>query len=374
MIRLVLAITILIFLAFPFLSLAEEGPDLHFFWGEGCAFCERQKDFLKEIEKKYPEINIYQYSIEESGSISILRKLMEEHPGSETYFGSVPLTFIGKDFFAGFSPEIGNKIENSIKKHYEEIGTENDEKEIFSLPILGEIDPEKWSLGTLAVVIGSIDGLNICSLSALVIILFLVFALHSRKLTFIFGGVFIFVAALVYGFLIFLWHQLFLILLPYMFIMRIIIGMAAFLGGFYFLKQFFKFRKQGPVCQIGESKIITSLTKKLESSFKEKRSNWALLGGVILFAVIVTVIEFPCSAVFPVVFTGILAQANLSLITSLFYIVVYLFFYTLIEIVVFLLAVFTRKIWIASGPFMTWMSFVGALVLFFVFYYYLFLL
>jgi len=87
-----------------------------------------------------------------------------------------------------------------------------------------------------------------------------------------------------------------------------------------------------------------------------------------------SIIEFPCSAVFPLVFTGILAQANLPFIVSLFYIAVYFFFYMLIEIIVFLLAVFTRKIWIASGPFMTWTSFVGALVLFFISYYYFFVL
>ena len=385
---------ILISLAVPFLVLgeedksssspfagarvAEEGPSLHFFWARACPFCEEQKVFLKEIESKYPDLNIYQYSIQEPGNIDILKELMEGHPGSERYLGSVPLTFIGEDFFVGFSKDIGNRIENSIKKYYEEIGEEiegiNEEKEIFYLPVLGEIDPQKWSLGLLAAVIGSIDGFNVCSLGALIVILLLVFALQSRKLTLIFGGLFIFVTVVVYGFLVFLWHQLFSILLPYMFLMRLVIGLAAFFGGIYFLKQFFRFKKHGPVCQIGESKIITSLTKKLESFFKERRNIFFLLGGVILFAAIVTIIEFPCSAVFPVVFTGILAQANLPLLNSLFYIVVYLFFYMLDELAVFLVAVFTRKIWIASGPFMTWMSFAGALVLFFLAYYYFFVL
>lgn len=378
MVKLFLIAVILFFLVFSVLpestAFGEEQPALHFFWGEGCPFCERQKVFLKEIEAKYPDLKIYQHAIQEPGSIDILKELMEKQPGSERYLGSVPLTFISEDFFAGFSPEIGNKIENSIRKHYEEIETGNDEKEKFYLPILGEINLERWSLGTLAVIIGLIDGFNVCSLGALVMILVLVFALRSRKLTLIFGGFFIFISVLVYGFLVFLWHQLFSTLLPYMSLMKIILSVAALFGGVYFLKQFFKFRKQGPVCQVGESKIITAATQKLESAFKEKRNIWILLGGVVMFAALVTIIEFPCSAVFPVVFTGILAQASLPLIVSLFYIAVYLFFYTLDEVAVFLLAVLTRKIWIASGHFMTWMSFAGALVLFFLFYYYLFVL
>jgi len=44
------------------------------------------------------------------------------------------------------------------------------------------------------------------------------------------------------------------------------------------------------------------------------------------------------------------------------------------EVTVFLVVIFTRKIWIASGPFMTWASFGGALVLFFISYYYFFVL
>lgn len=377
--RFFLAFAVLASLVFPFLTKSanfeEEKPDLHFFWTPSCPYCNKQKIFLEEIALKYPDLKIYGYNLYESNNVEKLKGIMKDYQGSERYLGSVPLTFIGKYFFVGFSEEIGEKIENSIKNYYEEDGKEKfDEEDIFYLPVLGQIDPQKWSLGTLAVVIGSIDGLNICSLGALVVILILVFTLHSRKLTIIFGGLFIFISALVYGFLVFLWHQLFSIFLPYMPAMKIIIGLFAFFGGLYFLKQFFEFRKKGPVCQFEKNKIIVSLSKKLENSFKEKRNILFLMSGVILFAATVTVIEFPCSAVFPVVFSGILAQAKISLLASIFYIIVYLFFYMLIEIVVFLIAVFTRKIWIAYGPFMTYMSFIGALVLFFISYYYVFVL
>ncbi len=375
--RFFLIIGLLILLITPFSVWSKENPDLYFFWARGCSYCDQQKVFLEDISEKYPDLKINQYDMAERASAEFLQELMKKHPGSERYFGTVPLTFIGDDFFLGFSREIGNRIEESIKKHYDETEKEKkepEEKEVFSLPFLGEFDTEEWSLGALAVIIGSIDGLNVCSLGALVIILLLVLALKSRKMTFIFGGLFILVAVLVYGLLIFFWHQLFSILLPYMEWMKILIGLAAFFGGFYFLRQFFKFKKQGPTCNIGDSKIVASATQKLEESFKSKKSFWVLLGAVISFAALVTIIEFPCSAVFPVVFTGILVQANVPLLASLFYIIVYLFFYMLIEVAVFLTAVFTRKIWITSGPFMTWVSLAGALVLFFLAYYYFFVL
>jgi len=382
MVKLFSISAILMCFALPFLTEGSvegvNGVTLHFFWTSGCPYCEQQRIFLEELGRKYPDLKIYQYDLHQAASVDILEKLIEKHPGSEKSFGAAPLTFIGDDFFVGFSQKIGDRIENSIKKYYkkteEEIEDIEEEKEVFYLPVLGEIDPQKWSLGVLATVIGTIDGFNVCSLGALIIILILVFALHSRKLTFIFGGLFILAVVLVYGLLVFLWHQLFSVFLPYMSLMKIIIGLAAFFGAIYFLKQFFKFRKQGPVCKIGESKIITAASQKLESFFKEKKSLWILLAGVILFATLVTIIEFPCSAVFPVVFTGILAQAKLPVFTFLFYIFIYLFFYMLDEVVVFLVAAFTRKIWITSWHFMIWMSLVGSLVLFFLAYYYLFVL
>ena len=142
------------------MALAKEEPSLHFFWARACPHCEQQKVFLKEIKTKYPDLKIYQHSLHDSESIDILKELIKKHPGSERYLGSVPLTFVGEDFFVGFSQEIGNRIENSIGKYYQEIEIEDDEKEMFYLPILGEIDLEKWSLGLLSVVIGSVDGFN----------------------------------------------------------------------------------------------------------------------------------------------------------------------------------------------------------------------
>ncbi|MCD5396935.1 MAG: hypothetical protein LRZ98_02300 [Candidatus Pacebacteria bacterium] len=68
------------------------------------------------------------------------------------------------------------------------------------------------------------------------------------------------------------------------------------------------------------------------------------MGGVCLFAVIVTIVEFPCTAIFPVIFTGILVEANIPLSASIFYILLYLLFYMLDELAIFLIAVYTKKI------------------------------
>ncbi len=97
-----------------------------------------------------------------------------------------------------------------------------------------------------------------------------------------------------------------------------------------------------------------------------------LLANVLLFAAIITIIEFPCSAMVPVAFAGILAQARLPALFYLLYITLYLIFYLLDEIIVFLIAFFTMKVWLTSSKITTWITLTEALILFILGFYYLF--
>jgi hypothetical protein len=90
----------------------------------------------------------------------------------------------------------------------------------------------------------------------------------------------------------------------------------------------------------------------------------------LLFSAVITIVEFPCSAVFPAIFSGILAEANLPLYLSLLYIGVYILFYMLDEIAVFLIAVFTMKIWILSPRFIVILNLFASILLFLLAFYY----
>jgi len=219
------------------------------------------------------------------------------------------------------------------------------------------------------VILGFFDGFNVCSLGALVLILGIVLALKSRKKILILGGIFILTTGIIYGILIILWHRLFLALSPYLRKMEILIGVLAILGGIYFLREFLKFRKKGPVCEFGG--ISQKLSQKFQKVFEKKEGILTLVGAVFLFAAIITIVEFPCSAVLPVIFAGILSEVQLSIFLSLLYIGIFLLFYLLDEIIVFLTAVFTMKLWITSPKFVTFLNLVASVMLFFLGIYYL---
>ena len=344
---------------------AQEEIEINFFYSRTCPHCAKEEIFLDKLEKKYPQIKINRYLIEDPKNIPFLKELCRECRVEE-YLGLVPIIFIEKEPFSGFDNEknIGRKIENSVRQ---KLGlrplSAGDESNQINLPLLGKIDVNKYSLPALAVILGFFDGINVCSLETLVLILGLVLVLKSKRKSLILGGSFILTTAIIYGILIILWYQIFLIFSPYIRKIELVIGILTLLAGGYFLKEFLKSKKQGPTCEI--KSFSTKLGQKIQTSFKERTNILALIGVVFLFAAVIAIVEFPCSAVLPVIFAGILSQANLTVFLYLFYITIFLFFYLLDEIIVFLVAVFTMKIWLISPKFTTWLYLVAATMLFF---------
>ncbi len=360
-------------LAIAGFALAQEKEvEINFFYSSTCPYCAKEEKFLSELEKKYPEIKVNRFAFSEN--INLIKEFYQDYKVPPREQGYVPITFIGDRYFLEFNKEIGEDIEDCIVKLIKGGSQESCESERkITLPIIGEIDIEKYSLPVLAVLLGALDGFNVCSLGALVLILGLVLALRSRKKTLIFGGLFILTTAVVYGFLIVIWYKIFSFFIPYLRIMEILIGILGIGGGIYFLRQFIRFRKYGPTCEVGTGKgIISRFSSKFQRSLKGSGNILLLLVSVLMFAGIITIVEFPCSAVVPVIFAGILAQSQLSTFFFLLYIALFILFYMLDEIIIFLIAFFTMKVWLASSKVITWIILAESIILFMLGFYYLF--
>lgn len=364
----------------------EKKINLYFFYGSGCPHCAAESKFLNKLEQKYPEIDIKRYDAYAKENQELLFSFCETCH-SEKYIGSVPMLFIKSStapseekpiFILGFDNEngMGKKIETAIQKALKDSSNDNTSdngNNKIHLPFLGNIDTSKYSLPALTVILGFLDGFNVCSLGALVFILGLVLAFRSRKKTLIFGSIFILTTAISYGILMFLWYQLFAVLSPYINIMNVVVGLIALAGGIYFANQFIKFRKQGVVCETGQkSKTISQLSSHLSETFKNNKNIFAVLGAIFIFSALVTIIEFPCSAAIPVVYAGILSQAGLPFLQYIFYISLFIFLYLLDELVVFLMAFFTMKVWLTSQKATLWITLVEAIILSLLGIYYLF--
>lgn len=341
---------------------------IDFFYSTNCHFCAEEEKFLDNLEKKYPELEIQRWEITGDGNIELLKNFYQAHNVPAETQGRVPILFVQSRYFAGYNGETttGKIIENYILRllNKETPDDQQNSEEIY-LPVLGKISPAKYSLPALAIILGLLDGFNVCSLGALVLILSLVLAFRSRFKIIFLGGLFLLSTAVIYGFLIFFWSKIFSFAGIYLRKLELLVGILSLVGGFYFLRNFFKFRKKTPACEIegGWGKnIIARLRKETKKMFLTKNIFYIIL-GVLIFNAAITIIEFPCSAAIPLVFAGILAKASLPSAQYFLILALYMVFYLLDEILVFLLAVWTMKIWAPSSKFTVWSSLFGAVIL-----------
>ncbi len=339
---------------------------IYFIEQRGCPDCARQKDFFDEVLPDYPDVELKTYYITEQEGVDKLHELAEEH-GVEDYRLMVPTTFIDGHFFQGFSESDKDLMIAAIE------GEDVERVEgLVELPFFGEVNVQDWSLPILAFVIGSLDGLNVCSIGALALILMIVLTLDSRKKIFFYGGLFIFTAVFIYGLLVFAWTAVIDAIVGHLDILSYFIGAAALLGGIFFFREFIKFLKHGPTCSSAGSSLVANATKRVQNAFQDRTKGTIFLASsVILFAAVMTLVELPCSVALPVVFAGILTESGLPLFGYVSYILLYLFAYMFIEIIIFVGAVITKEVWFAQSRFITWVYLFGSLVLFFLAFYYL---
>ncbi|MFW5991317.1 MAG: TlpA family protein disulfide reductase [Candidatus Nanoarchaeia archaeon] len=94
----------------------DDDPDkvvVYFFWGEGCPHCATEKPFLEELENKYPELEVKMF--ETYNNPENVQKFQRVAQAYGTKARGVPATFIGEEYWEGYSESIGEEIEAKIK-------------------------------------------------------------------------------------------------------------------------------------------------------------------------------------------------------------------------------------------------------------------
>lgn len=341
---------------------------LHYFDDPLCSVCADQKDFMEILETERDDIEIIKYPISDTARF---RQFADER-GIDDYRIMAPSTFIG-DTLLQFN-EFGEREQQILINTIDNVDDETEDTYSFTVPLLGiTVTDESLPLGGLAVVLGSLDGFNVCSLGALILILSIVLTFDSRKKIFLFGGVFILTTVLVYGLLVFVWGQLINTLVGSLGALRLIVGLAALGGAAWFFREFWRFYRYGPTCESSDSKLAKKTSKRLKDAFEdaEGKKLITLIGAVMGFAVAITLVELPCSIGIPVAFTSILVERGVSLAAYTGYILIYLLFYMLIELIIFTGAVLTKQIWFSGSRAITWTTFIGGVILLFLGLYYL---
>ena len=101
---------------------------------------------------------------------------------------------------------------------------------------------------------------------------------------------------------------------------------------------------------------------KIKKILSNKSFILALL-GIILLAVSVNFIELLCSLGLPVMFTDILAYNNVTGIKNILYIILYILFFLIDDLIVFFVAMKTLKITAISNKYSKYSHLIGGIIM-----------
>ena len=342
-----------------------EAVELTLFYGDGCPHCHAELEFLSELRQRWPDLRVVAHEVwHDAGNRALYREMAVAH-GIEA--DAVPGTFVGGRAWIGFSSSIATEIEATVAALH--AGTEPAEPApaTIDVPLVGEVTVGDRSLVVATVLIGFVDGVNPCSLWVLSMLLALVLHSGSRTRVFAVGSLFLLVTSALYGLYMLGAYSA----LDYAGEARWIrLGVAAVAGAFGVLHLKEYVTPAGPSLTISSARK-PGLYRKMRRLAAADRSLPAVLGGTVALAVGVSLLETPCTAGLPLLWTDMLAERNVPAAGAAFLFAVYLTVFLLDELALFAIAVVTlratrmqeqhgRVLQLASGTLM--LTLAGAMV------------
>lgn len=326
-------------------SIPEDENRVIVFSQPACKSCKKEKDYINDILKeKYPQITVKYYDVTKSKNMKLLRTYFERYGLSEKQLVT-PVTFVGDNYMIGYKNDetSGKQLEAMIKGEIRPPKTEFPPKYIDTW--FGRVNLVEKSLPVLAITLGLADGFNPCAMWVLVYMISLIAGLKDKRKIWLIVGTFVLASAILYYLFMTALLNVFLYV-GYLRILRLIIGYFAIYVGVMNIKTFISERGQVS-CKVQSPENRQHTMEKVKKLVESKISFFTVL-GIIALAFAVNSIEFICSAALPAIFTGVLAQAQLSLLEYYLYILLYVFFFMLNELIIFGSAAFAAGYYVSD--------------------------
>ncbi|MFH0833813.1 MAG: glutaredoxin [Patescibacteria group bacterium] len=343
------------------LALAVEKTPVNVFVRENCSHCEAEEKFFTELTKTRDDFAVSYHDIGDATH--------REHFGQLTTLENIPkvtpITLVGNTIVQGFgsADSTGARIieildaskgkqtldfeqfiaaGGSGKVETVEGGTCDDtgevcevptEKLIVDVPFVGAVDVTKYSLPTLSVILGFVDGFNPCAMWVLVTFLIVLLQLGDRRKMFQVAGLFILAEAIMYYLILNVWFKTwdFVGFDKYV---TPIVGIVSIGGAIFFL---YEGIFTDGTCQVTNLEQRAKIHSKIKNLVMQPLT-WITAVGVLLLAFSVNIIEFACSIGIPQAFTKIIQINNLSFLKEQGLMAIYIFFYMIDDLIVFAIA------------------------------------
>jgi thiol-disulfide isomerase/thioredoxin len=327
----------------PALTSSSKAPhEILYFWGIGCPFCERLKPELEQLASDYPQVQLRDVEVYyDRANQQLFLKTINQY-GIDAH--SVPLTLIGERHWIGYREHFLNEMRGELEKLLGTAGgtiaTTATATDTISVPLLGDINIGTMPLLLTTVLIASVDGFNPCSIWLLTILLGILLHTHSRRKIIIVGLAFLLTTAAGYGAFMLGLLNVFLYV-GYVDWIKILVGLLALTFAVVNIKDYFWFQ-QGVSFTISD-KHKPGIFKRMRNIIHQDMSTAGMVGATIIMALGVTLVELPCTAGFPVIWSNMVAQQGVSGIEFALLFVIYLTIYLGIEIAILVTAVITLK-------------------------------
>ncbi len=370
--------------AMPIRAQSEAPVYLYFFWGDGCPHCEEARPFLEALQHQYPNLKVESFEVWYNRDNQQLYQRMAEARGFKAQY--VPAFFVGDRYWVGYTQAMGEEI-RTVVAQYVKTGapdagagiipgheaqprptatpqagvTPSPEPEpegevclpetleecaptvthpTLTLPVIGTVDLSTMSLGVSTLLISFVDGFNPCSLWVLSVLIALSLHTGSRKKLAIIGLVYIMVTGLVYVLFI---VGLFTMLSVMSFIgwIQAAVSVLALFFALVNIKDYFWY-KEGISFTIDDAKK-PGIYKRMRRVLQAGDSLPAMIAATIGLAAGVSLVEFSCTAGFPVIWTNLVAAQQVTPLVFAGLLLLYMFVYQLDELGIYAAAVITMR-------------------------------
>jgi thiol-disulfide isomerase/thioredoxin len=346
---------------------AAEPVTLEFYGTDTCPYCHQMALFLDDLEARYGDaVRVERYEV--ANDLAARDRWVTEMAARGQEASGVPTTMLGETVWVGFNEQVAAEVETAVVAAIEAAeaaevtepvddtpvgpdpppaGDEPGEAAgqpdtVIDVPVLGEVDAAARSALGATVLIALIDGFNPCSLWVLTVLLAMVLnAGATRGRVALVGGTFLTVTGLLYGLFI---AGVFTVLgfIEHLDAIRIGVAVIALFVGAVNVKDYVAY-KQGLSFTIPD-RLKPRIYRGGRAMRDLDRPLPAVLGTTIAMAAGIALIELPCTAGFPVIWSGIMRTQGVEGAAFGGLLGLYLLLYVLDELVLFAIVVMTLRI------------------------------
>ena len=368
---------------------------IEYFGRKDCKNCANLEKFLKELSTKRDDFEYVEHKIDESKEEKVF---FDETTSKLKLVKGTPIIYIDGHIIQGFNTAdtTGKEIENLINsgktkdkiltlKEYVESGqtgnvssngavctgdtvcevpglTKGAENQVLvNIPIINKtVDLTNYSLFTMSLILGTIDGFNPCAMWVLVLFLTALIAVGNKIKMFRVAGLFIFAEAAMYFFILNAW------IYAWDFVgldkwVTPLVGIIGIAGGIFFIRNYLK-KGDTLECEVTDFEQRAKISKKIKDIANKPFTLLTAL-AIIGLALSVNVIEFACSVGIPQTYTKILQINEVPFWTRQFYTFIYIIGYMVDDIIVFGFALMSINKLQLTTKYSKWVNLFGGILM-----------